>query len=441
MNNKHFIATHKLNAPTSCAAHILGQATTTFSLQYFKIQDLMRACFEVFMFVCLVFYSTQLIAGDREQAKRIHDRIAGVPPSAETLNLMEADIAEGNALDAAYRAMEHTAFYDVTLKNLAAPWTNEAMSVFVPLNDYIATVIGLVRDDADFRSVLYDDILYIGSNALGLSNSPSVSNNAHYEELENEGHSLKDNLVATLQSSTYNLPSSATAGVMTSRASSKAFMIDGTNRALFRFSVLNHLCNDMEQLNDTSLPPDRIRQDVSRSPGGDSRIFLNSCIGCHNGMDPLTQSFAYYDYEYDSDADPEGNNGRMVYNDEGTTDEATGTRVQGKYLINANNFKYGFVTTDDRWDNYWREGQNKLLGWDSSLSGSGNGAKSMAMELAHSEAFAQCQVKKVFKSVCLREPSDQNDRDKVGEFVTAFKNSGYQLKRVFADTAVYCMGE
>lgn len=379
-------------------------------------------------------------ADEREQAKRIHDRIAGVPPSSSILDAMEADIVAGNAIDAAYQAMEHAAFYDVTLKNLAAPWTNEAMSSFVPLNDYSATVVGLVRDDADFRSLLYDDIVYVANSSLGLPPASNTSN-AHYEALEDGGYSLKDYLVASTQSAIYQIPVAATSGIMTTRASAKEFMKDGSNRALFRFTVLNHLCNDMEQLNDTSLPPDRVRQDVSRSPGGDSRIYLNSCVGCHNGMDPLIQSFAYYDYEYDVSTDPDGNNGRMVYNQEGTTDPDTGSRVQGKYLINANNFEFGYITPDDRWDNYWRQGQNRLLGWDSSLSGSGNGAKSMAQELAHSEAFAECQVKKVFKNVCLRDPSDASDRAEIASMVTSFKNSNYQLKRVFADSAVYCMGE
>jgi hypothetical protein len=88
----------------------------------------------------------------------------------------------------------------------------------------------------------------------------------------------------------------ATAGVMTTRAAARAFFIDGTNRAMFRFTMLNHFCNDMEQVLDTTRSPDRIRQDVSRSPGGDSRVFLNNCVGCHSGMDPLAQAFAYYDY-------------------------------------------------------------------------------------------------------------------------------------------------
>lgn len=379
-------------------------------------------------------------AGDRDQAKRIHDRIAGVPPSASVLDSMEDDVRNGRAIDAAYTAMNSSSFYDVTLKNLVAPWTNEAMSSFVPLNDYTSTVIGLVRDDGDFRRILYDDILYVGASSLGLP-AYSVSNNNHYEALEAGGYSLKDNLVAVPQSNLNGLPPDATAGVMTSRAASQAFFSAGTNRAMFRFTLLNHLCNDLEQVSDVTLPPDRIRQDVSRSPGGDSRVFLNNCIGCHSGMDPMAQAFAYYDFEYDANSDPDGNLGQLVYNTIGTTDPATGTRVKAKYQINSANFEYGYVTPDDNWDNYWRSGANRRLGWDSALTGSGEGANSLGRELAHSEAFAECQVRKVFKNVCLRSPVDSSDRSKIVSMVSSFQGSGYNLKRVFAESAQYCMGE
>src|SRR5690606_9578965 len=100
--------------------------------------------------VLLVAAAASAHAGPREQAKRMHDRLAGVPPTGAVLAAMEADIANGNARGAAFRAMQHPAFYNVTLKNFAAPWTNRAQSVFVPLNDYIATVIGMVRDDVSF---------------------------------------------------------------------------------------------------------------------------------------------------------------------------------------------------------------------------------------------------------------------------------------------------
>src|SRR5690606_18565457 len=104
-------------------------------------------------------------------------------------------------------------------------------------------------------------------------------------------------LQRTTQSSVYPLPASAAAGGMTTRAAAEAFFVAGTNRARLRFTLINHMCMDLEQVQDTSRVPDRIRQDVSRSPGGDSRVFMNNCVGCHAGMDPLAQAFAYYDFD------------------------------------------------------------------------------------------------------------------------------------------------
>ena len=225
------------------------------------------------------------LAGSREQAKRLHDRLAGVPPTEAVLTSMAADIDAGRPLDAANTAMQNRAFYDVTLKNFAMPWTNRDQTVFAPLNDYVATVIGVVRDDLGFDRVLYDDILYVGRNGLGVP-AYSPASNDHYAALEAQGVNLKDGLVQTTQSSANGLPPEATAGVMTSRAAAQAFFIAGTNRAMLRFTLMNHLCRDLEQVSDTTRPPDRVRQDVSRSPGGDSRLFLNNCVGCHVGHGP-----------------------------------------------------------------------------------------------------------------------------------------------------------
>ncbi len=363
-------------------------------------------------------------AGPREQAKRIHDRLAGVPPSESVLTQMEALIT-GNPQAAAYIAMDDASFYNVTLKNFAAPWTNRDQSVFVPLNDYIATVIGIVRDDVDFSTLLSADLTYVGLGGV-VSAAPSPSNNNHYEQLETSNVDLSDATLfdATAQSTIQGIPSTATAGIITSRAASEAFFVAGTNRAMFRFTLLNHMCNDMEQMHDTSLVPDRIRQDVSRSPGGDSRLFLNSCIGCHTGMDPMAGAFAYYDYDEAAQ--------RLVY---------TPGNVQSKYFNNDLNFPQGYRTTDDSWENYWREGQNSYLGFDGSLPGTGNGAKSMGQELGNSYTFAACQVKKVFRTVCLRDAENQADRDAVDAIVASFRSSGYRMKQVFADTAVHCMGQ
>ena len=399
-------------------------------------------------------------AGDREQAKRIHDRLVGTPPSDACLTQLQDQVATGPAGEkaAAMDAITNDGggdnctgkeFYRVTLKNFVTPWTNEEQTVFAPLNDYSATIIGMVRDDKDFRGILSDNILYVGT-AGGSISAYANDNNHHYMDLENNGVDLQADLQEKTQTEITGLAASATAGIFTTRAGAKAFFVDGTTRAMFRFTMLNHLCNDMEQVKDTSYTPDRIRQDVSRSPGGDSRIYMNACIGCHTGMDPLTQAFAYYDYEYplDGNDDPLYDEGQMVYNAAGSIDTGkdgnpTGTRVQEKYLINANNFEYGYITTDDGWDNYWRTGSNSALGWDTnglSLPSGGMGASSMGTELANSEAFAHCQVEKVFKAVCLRAPVDAADRSQIDTMTADFKAGGYKLKQVFADSAVFCKG-
>ncbi len=378
------------------------------------------------LLLCLVLESYgSALAGDleRRQARRMHDRLAGVPPSESVLTAMESAIVAGDAFGAALLAMEDSAFYNVTLKNFATPWTNEDQTVFAPLNDYIATVIGMIRDEVPFNEVLSADMVYIGDPVLGLPGY-AMTDNAHYQALEDQGHDLKTALVPRAQSVVTTLPDSATAGVMTTRAGAEAFFSAGTNRAMFRFTLMNHLCNDLEQLKDTSRAPDRIRQDVSRSPGGDSRIFMNSCVGCHSGMDPMAQAFAYYNF-----------------NETSGSIEFTPNVVQPKYTINSDTFKYGYVTPDDRWDNYWRSGQNALLGWDPALPGSGSGAKSLGVELAASDAFASCQVKKVFRTVCLRDPGDTADRNEIATITADFRADNYNMKTVFAETAVYCMGD
>jgi hypothetical protein len=398
--------------------------------------QLLNGLSKTFSALLLVLLSMDFAAaGVREQARRIHDRLAGVPPSAQVLDDMALALQEGRDIDAAYIAMDNSAFYRVTLKNFAAPWTNRDFDQFVELNDYTATVIGMIRDDdvgnpnyLPFTEVLSADILYRGAGGLGLP-AYSPSDNGHYRELERRDLDLGDDdvLERTTQTLANGTPLAGVAGVMTTRAAAEAFFVAGTNRAMFRFTLLNHLCNDLEQVTDTRRPPDRIRQDVSRSPGGDSRVFLNNCIGCHSGMDPLAQAFAYHDYDDAS--------GAMVY---------TPGTVRPKYFNNEDTFVPGFITPNDRWDNYWREGANTWIEWDfgpNSPGGGGFGAASLGRELANSRAFASCQVKKAFRAVCLREPADQTDLDQLNSMTDSFRNNGYRMKRVFAEAATYCKGD
>jgi hypothetical protein len=376
----------------------------------------------IFVAVALLLCSVSIaFAGPREQAARIHDRLAGVPADEATLAAMAATLP-ANPTAAAQIAMGNPNFYAVTLKNFAAPWTNRDQNPFVPLNDYVTLVMGMVRDNVPFDQILSANMLYV---AGGVSPAPAANNNNHFEALEQrmrEPSFNQSELTQTTQTAVYGTPAGATAGAMTTRAAAEAFFVAGTNRAMFRFTLMNHMCMDMEQVHDTSIAPDRIRQDVSRSPGGDSRVFLNNCIGCHAGMDPLAQAFAYYDFDETSTA--------MVYNS---------AAVNSKYFNNDATFADGFVTPDDSWHNHWRQGQNALIGWNPALPGQGTGARSLGEELAGTQAFAQCQVKKVFKAVCLRDP-DVGDATQINTMTNAFRGA-FNLKQVFAETAGYCMGQ
>lgn len=375
------------------------------------------------------------------QARRIHDRLTGVPPSATVLAAMQGQ----DLLGAANIAMQNSAFCNAKLKNWVTPWTNRDGDAFAPLNDFTATVIGLIRDGADFRQVLFSDLIYVGTGVSGLP-AYSNSNNNHYQFLEQSNADLCDTaskkLVPATQSATTGLSAAATAGVMTSRAAARAFFIDGTNRAMFRFTLKNMLCHDLESVHDTSRPADRIRQDVTRSPGNDSRIFLNSCVGCHSGMDPMAQSFAYYDFEYKVSGAGDKEAGHLVYDP---------SQVHSKYYHDAQNFKPGYHTPDDHWTNNWRLGPNAaVFGWNSATPlidglSNGNGAKTMGQELANSDAFAECQVKKVFEAVCLRAPAETDhgaNANGVGfdGMLTTFKTGGGNLKQTFAQSAAYCAG-
>lgn len=379
---------------------------------------------------------------EREKAKRIHDRLIGVPPTPLMLAEMEDEMLANGELAAALLAIDgnpplleaNPGFYNTVLKNWATPWTNEEQDPFAALNDYSALVIGLIRDEYDFRELLYTDKLYVPQAGY------QAASNTNYENLEQTGADLSDPavLVESTQTSV-----AAAAGIFTTRAAARAFFVDGTNRAMLRFTLMNHLCMDLEDLKDGSRPTDRIRQDVTRSPGGDSRVFQNNCVECHSGMDPLAQAFAYYEFDYPGD---DKDAGQLLY---------SAGSVQGKYLINSNNFAPGYVTPDDRWTNYWVLGSNaKKVGWKQPASVSamseapaggheyypqGYGAESLGRELADTDAYGLCQVKKAFQAMCLRDPIDGQDNTAVSDALTTFE-AAYNMKHVFAELAVYCSG-
>ena len=395
-----------------------------------------------------------------DQAKRIHERLTGVPPLQADLTAMADLIANGTTDSDGYTGADAAAnyaiktgarkseFYTTHLKNFFVEYTNIDANPLPLLNDAAATMIGMVRDDVPFDQVLYGDILYVP--AAGYSGS----SNANYEAMDQSHADLSSNSVLVASTQTANSPvtglessSPKFAGVVTTRAWGEAYYSAGTNRRVWRSVAINFLCRDMEQLKDTTRSPDRVRQDVTRSPGGDSSIYLSACVGCHSGMDPLVGAYAYYEWTNDD---------HLTYNTHIHHDPDNG--VLHKFLINAGNFPQGYVTHDDSWENYWREGKNAELGWGEAtlsaptgaqppkvvppagVTNTGNGPTTLGEEVASTSAFSICQVERVYRDVCKHEPTDANSAD-LKTLQNDFMTNGFNMKSVFIKTAAMCAGD
>ena len=361
--------------------------------------------------------ATTALGTPRDQAYRMHSRLAGIPPTPAVLDQMETLIVAGKTEDAAKVAMNNPSFYNLTLKNWVAPWTNKDQSVRAALNDYSATIIGMVRDDVPFTDVLSGDFVYVGKAGLAGVPAYSLANNDHYVALETQAIDLMANLEKQTQSTLTKL--GETAGVMSTRGFGSSYFFDGTNRAAVRFTLVTYLCNDLEQLADTTLPDARIRRDVDRQPGGDANVFRNKCAGCHNVQDPLGGAFAHFDFV----------GGAVVY------DKA---KVMEKMNKNATTFPDGFVVSDDGWINMSTTGQNAHIGWNGDQAG--NGATSYGKMITATDEFPVCMAKRVKNAVCLTPVKEINNED-VSALADQFKADKFNMKNLFARTAAACMGD
>lgn len=362
-------------------------------------------------------FASAALAGPRDQAYTMFNRLNGVPPSSAKLDEMEGLITAGDMKGAAMAAINDAKgmFYNLTLKNVVSRWTNTDKSPRVPLNDYTATVIGMIRDDVPINTVLSGDILYT-SNVTGAP-AYSLANNTHYQFLEDNFVDLKATLVQQKQSVVS--PAIPPAGVMTTRGFADAFYKAGTNRRAVAFTMNNFFCKEMEQLADTTRPDFRVRRDVTRAPGGDSALFRNRCAGCHAGMDAFAGAFAYYDFDDTTTS--------LVY---------TAGTVRPKYNRNISEFPDGFETTDDSWLNNWLLGQNAKLGWGGASEG--NGAASFGEVVGNSDAFASCMAKHTVEAMCLHPIANKTEQDAADGIAENLKKDNYNMKGAFAEAAAFC---
>jgi hypothetical protein len=306
-------------------------------------------------------------AGAREPeevAGRLFLKLTGTPlaltdPRRQNMSVL---VKSGKLEEAARIATADDAFYNLTIRHWGAPLTNRAKSPAVGLNDATAMIIGLARDQRDFREILSGDFTYASADV-----ALTPYSDQHYNAI------AELNLAKVLtRVEPQNADIGQAAGILTSRAWGEAHLQAGTNRRAIEFTFREFLCNPLHAMRDGTIPDSRVHRDVDRSPGGNSQTYLTTCRTCHAGIDALVGAYAYYRFDRTG---PFG--GGVVQS----------SKVQRKYNQNGEVYPEGYVTTDDSWINLFTENQKKQLQWRGQLSG--KGIKEFGRMIADSGAFSK----------------------------------------------------
>lgn len=358
-------------------------------------------------------------------------------------------------------------FLNVTVREFATRMaTREEEVVHTDgLNDFIATIIGAVRDDVDARELLTGSFFYRGQG----ENIPDdmmediVRSNNNYAALnERADISNEDVLVREEQQMVRdqdgNLqPLEDTAGLMTTRGWMKEHALAGTNRRMVEFGFQVFLCQPIDQwagLRDTRY----IGRDVARlsRPAGSNvetkDEFNATCSSCHSGMDAIRPATAHFDFVEDNDGDHIAF--RYVYerDPDPTSDNNNATvrvpaseqLVPYKFRrgiennVSENGTVEGFAVENDSWVNL---ATDRNYGFQVN---SGVGMADFGLMLATSQQFSRCMVQRVFSTVCRHDLDTENENDifEIERLAQQFEEQGSNLKSLFIDVAVHpsCMG-
>ncbi|MBC7660499.1 MAG: hypothetical protein H7249_12445 [Chitinophagaceae bacterium] len=353
----------------------------------------------------------------------------GLKPSPNELNTWAAQVVAATdkraaLLSIADEAVKMDSFYSVTVLDFAQLESNKDRALLDEagtLSDLTATVVGLTRDEKDYRTILYDDIIYVPARAAYDAGSNTIYDILN-TSVKNGTAQLSTSLKASTQTETTGL--SVQAGIFTLRGFGSKYYEAGTNRGPVRFTFINYVCRDMEDLSDITVDTNSIRRDVDRKPGNDPAKFVNECRGCHFALDPMAGAFAFYDYIPPlkvTDAAP-----LLI----ATTPNAK---------TNRNNavFPGGMTVKDDSWENNWLNSDIYKDLWEPSKA-KGKGVKEFGEMIAATKMFPECMAKRAFKTICLGDGVKAIDKASIEKLSSDFVKGSYNMKALFKNAAVEC---
>jgi hypothetical protein len=378
------------------------------------------------------------ITAHRSRARKLFKALTGValPIDDKRLKEMETKIAGAKEADAVKVATADPLFYRVRVSEFAKKMSNHQETVRVPLNDFTATIIGVVRDSdtTSAKELLTGNFFYRGKTGYGLpmvEMTDFINSNNHYADIETKG--LDPALVLERVNGQRTVANNARttvinhpdpAGLLTSRSFMEAHAVAGTNRRLIEYAFRQFMCKAITDWADNSAPDDHVGRDIDRLPGGSNVKFQTTCKSCHGQMDALRPAFAKVDFI----RDVAGGVTRAVYVTD-TSSSPSEANVASKFARNSNVFPQGYAVKDTKFVNYATEGANHDgFGWRGSMQG--QGLKEFGAMVAESQGFSRCLVRRVFASVCRRDPT-LLEEPIVRRIADDFEQKGYHLRGLF----------
>lgn len=387
------------------------------------------------------------ITAAREKALSIYKRLNGVsaPIDSPILKQMEPLIVAGNIAGAARLATAERGFLNVVVKDFAAKMSTREETVAAPFSDFVATVVGVTKDNVDARQLLTGNFTYRGiaglANVRAAEVADILSSNNHYADIESQGLDLRTSLARSDTQKLVNTTGAAVdnpepAGLITTRAFMEAHATAGTNRRIIEYTFREFLCVPMTDFADATGSDAMVGRDVDRFPGGSNEKFQVTCKACHSNHDPLRPAVARFDF-----ADNIVKHALVLPNGTGANQmRQSPVGISSKMNQNATVFPEGYAVNDSTWVNQANRGANiDFFGWRGWQTG--NGVNQFGSMISSAEAFSRCMAKRVYQSVCKRDPASF-ESPMIRQAALNFESSNYNLRTLFEEIVARpeCLG-
>ncbi|MBY0315930.1 MAG: hypothetical protein K2Q26_10445 [Bdellovibrionales bacterium] len=390
--------------------------------------------------------SSAALSSPVQQAVMLYQRLSGVTLSTDDskITAMASDIKNRQYRRAAEKATDSKEFYSLTVRDMAAAMSTRDLSPAAPLSDFVATIIGVVRDELPATELLTGNYYYRARGQAGVDDSDNaiINSNKHYLDLEARNLDYKNVLLKETQrvfspGSTTATNQPDPAGLMTTRAWMFAHANAGTNRRLIEYTFKVFMCSPIKEWANTTYPDSHVGREIGRFPNAD---YKSKCKGCHTAMDGMRPATAHFDFLITDAATEQGHiKYNATYNTDPTASGGTVAvppderQVPSKFRRASETFPAGYAVKDDNWINYINPSQ---FGWeegDGPMTGSG--MNDFGKMISQARGYSQCWVKRVFNTVCKRELTAENQQ-LIDKLAASFEFGGYNLKDLFIDVSI-----